>query len=141
MSGLDGKVVLVTGGGSGIGRATALAFAAEGSRVVVVDLRLSDLEETVAMVRKAGGTADAGIDQRCSRVAVANIHDRHRGAFSRECLGVVTANSGRTARNNRGLAFKFAHSDSSKTQFKQPVDLVASLSLPGLVLGCTARVG
>ena len=58
MSGLDGKVVLVTGGGSGIGRATALAFAAEGSRVVVVDLRLSDLEETVAMVRKAGGTAD-----------------------------------------------------------------------------------
>ena len=58
MSGLDGKVVLVTGGGSGIGRATALAFAAEGSRVVVVDQRSSALEETVAMVREAGGTAD-----------------------------------------------------------------------------------
>jgi NAD(P)-dependent dehydrogenase (short-subunit alcohol dehydrogenase family) len=58
MSGLGGKVVLVTGGGSGIGRATALAFAAEGSRVLVVDQRSSALEETVAMVREAGGTAD-----------------------------------------------------------------------------------
>ena len=59
MPSLQDKVALVTGGSSGIGRATALALAAEGARVVVADLRLRELEETVGMMREAGGTADA----------------------------------------------------------------------------------
>jgi NAD(P)-dependent dehydrogenase (short-subunit alcohol dehydrogenase family) len=59
MTMLDGKVALVTGGSSGIGRATALALAAEGARVVVAGRRMPELEETVALVRSAGGTADA----------------------------------------------------------------------------------
>jgi NAD(P)-dependent dehydrogenase (short-subunit alcohol dehydrogenase family) len=51
------KVALVTGGGSGIGRATALAFAREGAQVVIGDSNVQRGEETVSMIRDAGGTA------------------------------------------------------------------------------------
>src|SRR5438270_10371396 len=57
MEEFDGKVALVTGGGSGIGRATALAFAREGAQVVIGNRNVERGEETVAMIRKAGGTA------------------------------------------------------------------------------------
>ncbi|MFA4837231.1 MAG: SDR family NAD(P)-dependent oxidoreductase, partial [Dehalococcoidia bacterium] len=53
MSGqLAGKVGLVTGAGSGIGRATALAFAREGAKVVVADVVVEGGEETVSMIKK-----------------------------------------------------------------------------------------
>ena len=57
MKEFDGKVALVTGGGSGIGRATALAFAREGAQVVIGNRNVERGEETVVMIRKAGGTA------------------------------------------------------------------------------------
>jgi NAD(P)-dependent dehydrogenase (short-subunit alcohol dehydrogenase family) len=55
----DGQVALVTGGGSGIGRATALAFAAAGAHVAVAGRTGTTLKETVALVEAAGGTAGA----------------------------------------------------------------------------------
>lgn len=51
----DGKVSFITGGGSGIGRATALAFAREGARVVVTDLSEGGLKQTVHLIEEAGG--------------------------------------------------------------------------------------
>jgi len=53
----EDQVVLVTGGSNGIGRATAIAFAREGARVVVSDLANQAGEETVATIRAAGGDA------------------------------------------------------------------------------------
>lgn len=54
---LDGKSALITGGGGGIGRAAALAFAREGARVAVSDFVADSAAETVAMINQAGGQA------------------------------------------------------------------------------------
>ena len=54
---LAGKVALVTGASSGIGRASALAFAREGARVVVADVTVEGGQETVRLIKHAGGEA------------------------------------------------------------------------------------
>jgi NAD(P)-dependent dehydrogenase (short-subunit alcohol dehydrogenase family) len=67
--GFDGKVALVTGASGGIGRASAIAFAASGARVVVSDVNEAGGGETVDMIVAAGGQA---VFQRCD---VANAGD------------------------------------------------------------------
>ncbi|MFT6153238.1 MAG: NAD(P)-dependent dehydrogenase (short-subunit alcohol dehydrogenase family) [Crocinitomicaceae bacterium] len=57
MNNFKDKVVLITGAGNGIGRATALAFAKQQASVVVADINLADGEETVAQITQAGGIA------------------------------------------------------------------------------------
>jgi NAD(P)-dependent dehydrogenase (short-subunit alcohol dehydrogenase family) len=54
---VDGKIALVTGGGSGIGQATALALAWEGAKIVVADVIVDGGEETVKRIKNAGGQA------------------------------------------------------------------------------------
>ncbi len=53
------KVAIITGGGSGIGRATALRFAEEGAKVIVWDINLDEAEKTVEEIKSAGGTGKA----------------------------------------------------------------------------------
>src|SRR4051794_24846155 len=58
MGRLEGKSVIITGAGSGIGRAASLLFTREGAKLIAVD-RSETVKETVDLVRKAGGTAEA----------------------------------------------------------------------------------
>jgi NAD(P)-dependent dehydrogenase (short-subunit alcohol dehydrogenase family) len=57
MGRLEGKVALITGAASGIGRESAILFAAEGAKVVVADYAMTQGEETLEKIKNAGGTA------------------------------------------------------------------------------------
>jgi NAD(P)-dependent dehydrogenase (short-subunit alcohol dehydrogenase family) len=91
---LDGKSALITGGGGGIGRATALAFAREGARVAVADLMAEAARETVALVNATGGQA------------ISLSGDMSRDADVRAMIEAVVGAHGRLdcAFNNAGIA-------------------------------------
>ena len=72
MNRFDGKVALITGAASGIGRAVALRLASEGASVFCLDLSEDGLRDTVAAVSEAGGTADM---RRCDVGDEADVND------------------------------------------------------------------
>ena len=92
MGQLEGKRAVVTGAGSGIGRASALRFAQEGAMVLVVDRAVDAVRETAARIEAAGGraiamAADAG-DEADVMAVVARAVDQFGG------LDVMFANAG-----------------------------------------------
>ena len=71
MGRLDGKVCVITGAGSGIGRASALLFAAEGARVVVADVDVDGAGETVAAIGRAAIAEQLDVTDEAQTVAFA----------------------------------------------------------------------
>jgi NAD(P)-dependent dehydrogenase (short-subunit alcohol dehydrogenase family) len=90
---LGGRTALITGGGSGIGRATALALAAEGCTITVAGRTIATLQETVRQVEAAGATG---------RYAVADVTDE---AAIKKAVKVAVGDSGRLdfAVNSAGI--------------------------------------
>jgi NAD(P)-dependent dehydrogenase (short-subunit alcohol dehydrogenase family) len=94
---LDGKVALVTGGASGIGRATAVAMAREGARVAVSDLASDGIEGTVALINAGGGQSIAIRGDVAEEADVANMVARTVAAFGRiDCAFNNAGVSGRS---------------------------------------------
>jgi NAD(P)-dependent dehydrogenase (short-subunit alcohol dehydrogenase family) len=92
MGKLDGKVAVITGAASGMGRATAIRFASEGAAVVVADLNTQDGEQTVSEITGAGGRAvfqytDVGSDD-----ALKALFDRALKEYGR--LDITFNNAG-----------------------------------------------
>lgn len=80
---LDGKVCLVTGGGSGIGRATAIAIARHGARVLVADLPDCGGPETASLIQDTGGTAQSSLADMTDEAQVAAMVAACVAAFGR----------------------------------------------------------
>lgn len=121
---LKDKVALITGAGSGIGRETSLLFAAEGAKVVAVDVNDAAGEETVARVRQAGG-ASGYIHADVSKAA--------------ECEAMVTFAEKTFGRldvlfNNAGILHS-ADDDAVSTS-EEVWDLTLAINLKGVFLGC-----
>jgi len=92
MGEFDGRVALVTGAASGIGRASARLFAEAGARVVVADIDLDGADETVALVAAAGGDALAVAVDVADGESVKSMVDRTIDRYGR--LDIAHNNAG-----------------------------------------------
>jgi NAD(P)-dependent dehydrogenase (short-subunit alcohol dehydrogenase family) len=96
MSHFAGKIVLITGAGSGIGRATAKEFADHGASVVIADFNLDGAAETVKMIEDAGGAATAVQCDVSDEESVKAMVEQGTAAYGRidslvNCAGISAA--------------------------------------------------
>src|SRR5277367_5083996 len=91
MGRLEGKSVIITGAGSGIGRAASLMFTGEGAKLIAVD-RSEGAKDTVDQVRRAGGTAEAVMADAGSEKDVIAFIDKALSAYGK--LDAIWANAG-----------------------------------------------
>jgi NAD(P)-dependent dehydrogenase (short-subunit alcohol dehydrogenase family) len=121
---LKDKVSIITGGGSGMGRVASLMFAAEGAKVVVVDVTVETAAAVVAEVEAAGGQA------------VAVVADVSKEADAKRMIDETVAAFGRVdvLYNNAGIMPEADHSviDTSVEDW----DRVMAVNVRGVFLGC-----
>ncbi len=118
----SGKVAIVTGAGSGMGRAIALLLAKRGARVVVADLDPPASQETVARIRDAGG------DARYVQVDVSRPEDAERMvAFAVEEFGGLDILC-----NNAGINLAASATETDEEQW----DRLMAVNVKGVFLGC-----
>jgi len=120
------KVVVVTGGGSGIGAAICRAFAAEGSRVAVTDLRPEAAEGVAAEIRAAGGQATAWSLNVAERATVERAADEIAARFGPADIWV----------NNAGISRVVPFMECTDELW----DAILRINLKGTFIGCQAAL-
>ncbi len=123
---IEGKSALITGAGSGIGRATALAFAREGARVIVADLAGDAAQDTVAMINAVGGQAMSVVCEVTDSTQVQAMIATATGAYGRiDC-----------AFNNAGIAAYQVDASGKKTAewSEAAFDRMVAVNLKGVWL-------
>lgn len=124
---VNGKRVLVTGAAVGIGRATALAFAADGAKVMVSDLNAEGCNETVNSIRQAGGEAQMMLADVSDTVQVASLVDATVNSFGGLDIAV----------NNAGIEGQIApFVDQPEDNF----DRIIAVNLKGVFLCMKAEI-
>jgi 3-oxoacyl-[acyl-carrier protein] reductase len=127
MGRLQGLVAVITGAGSGIGRATALAFAEEGACVLVADVDATSAQSTASEIQSSGGSADAFSVDVTNAEQVNGMVRRAVERFGR--LDVLF--------NNAGLPQSYTLlEDSTDELFQKIVDV----NIKGVFYGCRAAV-
>lgn len=121
---LEGRTAVVTGAGSGIGRATAIAYAQAGAHVVVADLHAVALTETATLVEATGATATVLPTDVSDK---AQVDDLARGAVRATGRIDVWANVAGVIRNSPLLDLTEAD-----------LDAVLAVNLKGAIWGCAA---
>lgn len=122
MGRLDGKVALITGSGSGIGRATALLFAREGAKVVVADVVAQGGHETVRLIMEGGGRA------------IFTLADVSKSPDIQRMIGLTVDTFGRLdiLFNNAGIQGKFVM---TADMAEEMCDKIIATNLKGVFLG------
>jgi len=127
---LDQRVVLVTGGGSGIGRAISLLFASEGARVVAADIVPERAEETAQIIIDGGGSALAVEADVSDSASVAAMAETAIGTFGR--VDVLVNNAGLSV-GDTVLDFDEATWDLNLNVVLKSVYLCSRAVLPGML--------
>ena len=140
MATLQGRVALVTGGGRGIGRAIAVAFAAEGAKVAVTARTEAELQEVVAAVRGKGGEAVAVTADVADRAAVQLLLGRVQEGLGPVEVLVNNAGIGSSADPRPVLDYDDAFWDLTLAVNLTAPYLLCKAALPGMVARRWGRV-
>jgi len=130
---LDGKVAVITGAGSGVGRAATLLFAEHGARVVAADIDFASAEQTAEMARAQGGEARAAACDVADPASVAAAVAAAVAAWGR--LDVIYNNAGITIPIIPGKGLRTL----TGTE-REEMERVEAVNINGVLFGCQAAI-